>query len=266
MKSARQLTLFGGELAAPSPLPGGRVAAPAAPRPDEPPSEPIDEAVRRAARELDADLVLRAGAGTGKTHTLVSVVAHLVAGATRIGRRVPVSSILLLTFSEKAAAELRERVRMRLHELAVAPRSDPTLEAAYARTGTTPLGSDGWRAAIRSLAGATVTTFHGFAAGLLRRHAQALGLDPDFGILDEDDAHALLDQTVRGVVLAALERSPGTAALVRELDFARGAGGRGRALVEHVAELVGRLREEGRAAADLIGDDAAAARAGLVAH
>jgi len=269
VKSARQLTLFAGDLAA---LPASRrdglpAARPAPLTPPTPPTieEPVDEEARRAARLLATDLVLRAGAGTGKTHTLVSVVAHLAAGVTRLGRRVPLPSILMLTFSEKAAGELRDRVRRRLGELAAEPRADAALEQAYARTGAAPVGADGWRAALRALGATTITTFHGFAAGLLRRHAATLGLDPGFAILDEDDAEALLDQVVREVALAALETSPGAASLVRELDFARGIGGRGRGLVEHVAELVGRLREEGRTAADLlgVGDDANAALASL---
>src|SRR5204862_4506564 len=106
---------------------------PVAPAP--PPA--IDEESRRAARELATDLVLRAGAGTGKTHTLVAAVTHLVAGVSRLAHRVPVGEILILTFSEKAAGELRERVRARFVELSERP-DDPVLAPAYQRAGVTP--------------------------------------------------------------------------------------------------------------------------------
>src|SRR5262249_23948358 len=166
--------------------------APPAPRLELVPDLPVDEEERCAARELGTDLVLRAGAGTGKTHTLVQAVAHLVAGATRLGRRGPIRSILVLTFREKAAAELRERIRAKLAELAATPRGDRALEEAYRRLGVPAVGADGWRAAVLALGAAPITTFHGFAAGLLRRHATAAGLDPAFAILDEDEAETLL--------------------------------------------------------------------------
>src|SRR5262249_35314318 len=159
-------------------------------------------------------------------HGLVRAVAHLVAGATRLGRRVPVGAILVLTFSEKAAAELRERVRVKLAELAAAPRGDRGLEEAYRGLGAAPLPAEAWRAAALAVGGAPITTFHGFAAGVLRRHAATAGLDPAFTILDEDEAEALLRSCAEDAVLAALD-GPEIAALVRELDFARGAGGRG---------------------------------------
>ncbi len=68
--------------------------------------------------------------------------------------------ILAITFTERAAGELRERVRARLLEL-------------------------GEREAARDTEGAPIGTFHGFCARLLRVHALAAGLDPDFAILDE---------------------------------------------------------------------------------
>jgi ATP-dependent exoDNAse (exonuclease V) beta subunit len=286
----RQLTLFGAEHAAapparPAPRDSGTsvdVGPPAAgvffdvgprdagvffdvgPRVAGPrPEVAVDEAMRRAARLLETDLVLRAGAGTGKTHTLVSAVVHLLAGTTRLGHRLPVSALLLLTFSEKAAGELQARVRARLAELAAAPRSDAALEEAYARTGAQPLGGEAWRAALAALPAARITTFHGFAAGLVRRHAARLGLDPAFTVLAEDDAAHLLDTAAREVTLAALDGSAAVATLVRELDYARAPGGRGRGLVDHVAELVVRLREEGRPARAVRGDDEDGARAEL---
>src|SRR5262249_19551126 len=162
--SARQLPLF---LPDPPPprlelvpdLPGGPAGlGPAGGEAEGGP--PIPGEKRRAARELGADLVLRAGAGTGKTHTLVQAVAHLAAGATRLQRRVPVTSILVLTFSEKAAAELRERVRAKLLELAAAPRGDRALEEAYRRLGATPVGAAGWRAPGLALGAAPLPTLH----------------------------------------------------------------------------------------------------------
>ena len=95
----------------------------------------------RAIERRQGDLLLDAGAGSGKTSVLVErfVRAVLVDG-------VDVSAILTITFTEKAAAELRDRIRARLRELGAG-------EAA------------------RQTEGAFISTIHGFCARVLRAHA-----------------------------------------------------------------------------------------------
>jgi ATP-dependent helicase/nuclease subunit A len=108
----------------------------------------------RAIERRQGDLLLGAGAGSGKTSVLVErfVRAVLVDG-------VDVSAILTITFTEKAAAELRDRIRLRLREL----------------------GAD---EAARQTEGAFISTIHGFCARVLRAHALSAGLDPQFTVLD----------------------------------------------------------------------------------
>ena len=101
------------------------------------------------------DLLLDAGAGSGKTSVLVERFARTV-----IEDGVDVSAILVITFTEKAAAELRDRIRARLRELGA-------LDAA------------------RATEGAFISTIHGFCARVLRAGALAAGLDPEFEVLDE---------------------------------------------------------------------------------
>jgi ATP-dependent helicase/nuclease subunit A len=103
----------------------------------------------------DGDLLLSAAAGSGKTSVLVErFVRHVVDDGIAPGR------ILAITFTEKAAGELRRRIRARLLEL-------------------------GARDAAREAEGAWIGTIHGFCARLLRGHAVAAGLDPAFAVLDE---------------------------------------------------------------------------------
>ena len=100
-------------------------------------------------------LLLSAAAGSGKTSVLVE---RFVAAVREDG--IAPARVLAITFTERAAGELRTRVRARLLEL-------------------------GDREAARDTEAAFVGTFHGFCARLLRSHALAAGLDPGFAILDE---------------------------------------------------------------------------------
>jgi ATP-dependent exoDNAse (exonuclease V) beta subunit len=109
-------------------------------------------------------LMLSAAAGSGKT----SVLAERFARAVREDGLRP-SQILALTFTERAAGELRARVRERLLEL-------------------------GDRAAARDTEAAFVGTFHGFCARLLRAHALAAAVEPGFAILDDGLAARLAEQ------------------------------------------------------------------------
>ena len=122
----------------------------------------LNDQQRAAASHGDGPLLIVAGAGTGKTTTLAARVAHLIAaGADPAG-------ILLLTFTRRAAAEMRGRVAARLRGV---------------------LGEAGEHAAKRVWGG----TFHAVAARLLRTWHAALNLPPDFTILDRGDTEDLLD-------------------------------------------------------------------------
>src|ERR1700734_1456323 len=107
------------------------------------------------------DLLLDAGAGSGKTSVLVERFARTV-----IDDGVDVSALLTITFTEKAAAELRERIRLRLREL-------------------------GAPDAARRTEGAFISTIHGFCARVLRANALAAGLDPHFAVLDRYQSEPL---------------------------------------------------------------------------
>jgi ATP-dependent helicase/nuclease subunit A len=113
-----------------------------------------DEQEQAVARRGEP-LLLSAAAGSGKTSVLVERFVR----AVREDGLAP-GRILAITFTERAAGELRERVRARFLEL-------------------------GEREAARDTEAAFVGTFHGFCARLLRSHPLMAGLDPDFAILDE---------------------------------------------------------------------------------
>ncbi len=115
---------------------------------------------REAIARREGDLMLSANAGSGKTSVLVE---RFVASVVEDGLRA--DQVLAITFTEKAAGELRARVRARLLEL-------------------------GHREAAREAEAAWITTFHGFCARILRAHAVAAGLDPGFAVIDPADGRA----------------------------------------------------------------------------
>ena len=129
---------------------------------------PTDESVRQAIRQqLDETLFVEASAGTGKTSSLVERMVNLVAtGRTTLDR------IAAITFTEAAAAELRDRVRQRLEEVAV-DESRPVEERELCRQGISDLDQ------------AAVRTLHSFAAQLLHERPLEAGLPPGFDTSDE---------------------------------------------------------------------------------
>jgi DNA helicase-2/ATP-dependent DNA helicase PcrA len=130
---------------------------------------------RRAVTHGAGPLLILAGAGSGKTRVLTHRIAYLMRD---LG--VPPRAILAVTFTNKAAREMRER----LERLVPA-------------------------AALEDL---TVGTFHAFCARLLRRHASAVGIEPSFAIYDEADQRALLRQAMEDAGLGERLVPPGAIA------------------------------------------------------
>lgn len=139
-------------------------------------SLPADHDARRAIIErLDDNMVVEAGAGTGKTRSLVDRVVALVATG-----RATMDRVAAITFTEAAAAELRERIRQSLELAAVDPTRD---EMGRIRC------ADG----ISDLDRAGVQTLHSFAGSLLRERPLEAGLPPGFETLDDIQADLAFD-------------------------------------------------------------------------
>ena len=122
----------------------------------------LNESQRRAASHVEGPLLVLAGPGSGKTRVVTHRIAHLIAEG------VPPERIVALTFTNKAAGEMRHRVADLV--------------------GPQPV---------------EMGTFHRFAARLIRRHARLVGLTSDYSILDPDDAAATLKRAVKSLGLAA---------------------------------------------------------------
>lgn len=116
--------------------------------------------------QLDATLFVEAGAGTGKTTALVKRIVALISSGT------PVNEIAATTFTEKAAAEMKERVR---NELARRAEDQDSSEDIRRRCFV----------AAQDLDSAVIETLHGFARRILALYPLEAGLPPGFEILDE---------------------------------------------------------------------------------
>jgi len=139
-----------------------------------------------AVRHKDGPLLILAGAGSGKTRVITYRIAWLHTQAN-----VPLHRVLALTFTNKAAGEMRERVA---HILG-------------------PQGGSGqsW-----------ISTFHSFCARLLRMYAEHLGLNPRFSIVDDGDQLAIIKRAVKNL---ELDVAPETLrGFLRTIDDAKNRG------------------------------------------
>ena len=136
---------------------------------------PPDQHVRDGAiQDLDTSIFLKAGAGTGKTSVLIGRLLEVV----RQGR-AELREVVAITFTEKAAGELRGRVRRELHA---------------ALTGADAREADRLRQAMEQVDAAHIETIHAFASSLLRERPLEAGLDPNFTVLDAVSEQLAFDQ------------------------------------------------------------------------
>ena len=133
---------------------------------------------QRQAVTARGNVLVMAGAGTGKTHTLVARCLHCLCE-----EQPPASleEILVVTFTEAAAAEMRQRLRRVLEDALVSRPS--TLDQH-------------WAEQIALFDTAHIGTLHSFCLKLVREHFHELGLDPQLAVLDEGEARLLADETL----------------------------------------------------------------------
>ncbi|MFO7975470.1 MAG: UvrD-helicase domain-containing protein, partial [Candidatus Hydrogenedentota bacterium] len=148
------------------------------------------DAQQEAIQTTGQDLCVTASAGSGKTAVLIERVLYLVRECG-----VPLDRIVAITFTEKAAAEMKDRLRS---------------ECRQRENSGTPAEMTWWRELARKVETARMSTIHAFCAGLLRQHALAFQLDPpldpDFSVLDEPESHLLRAEVVDAAVEELLEQ------------------------------------------------------------
>ncbi len=141
------------------------------------------------------NMIYNASAGTGKTWQVTELYSALVLGRPHeelpAGRKpIDPRRILLMTFTDNAAAELRQRVAERM----LSAQQDEDVDRA-----------DCARRVLRTLPAANISTIHAFCAGLLREHALEIGLSPSFQTLEDEERNALLDDVLKAEIFQCLD-------------------------------------------------------------
>ena len=148
-----------------------------------------DEARHRVVTELGTTFLVEAGAGTGKTSVLLQRLLALVrSGCSQLER------IAAITFTEKAATELRIRLREEIEIALLGPLSDE--------------GRRSLHEARSQLERAQISTVHAFCAALLRERPIEARVDPDFTVLNGFGAHLLQAETWREWLAHEMDQSP----------------------------------------------------------
>ena len=151
------------------------------------------------ALELDQNIAITAGAGTGKTTTLTLRYLEMLESDLGIGPE----NIATITFTNDAANEMQERIREEVAErLSEAPESD---EYDYSR----------WRSIKDELENGYIHTIHGFCSRLLREYVVEAPVQPEFDTLDEADAKVLMQEVVRETIDARWEANEDIRRLAR---------------------------------------------------
>jgi ATP-dependent exoDNAse (exonuclease V) beta subunit len=158
---------------------------------------PDEDARRRAATRFDRNLVVTAGAGTGKTALLVERFLNLL-----LSGAADLDGIVAITFTEKATNEMRSRVAAGLDAIlgrGITGETPVEVERSLAwlrgEAGVPePLLAERARSARAGLTAASISTIHSFAAELLRRHPREAGLPLDVTVDEGADLDVLLEE------------------------------------------------------------------------
>src|SRR3989338_6830777 len=138
----------------------------------------LNNAQKEAVLSTDGPVLIVAGAGAGKTRTIVFRIIHLIQSG------VSPNSILAITFTNKAAQEMRERTRALLHQKGLNSLPFGISEEPF------------------------VGTFHSLGALMLREHGAKIGIRKNFTILDKSDSLALIKKAMKNAGVSADQFEP----------------------------------------------------------
>lgn len=165
---------------------------------------PLTDTQQRIVADLRTNACVTSGAGCGKTRVLVARYVHLL----ERDPDVPLAALAAITFTEKAAAQMRDRIRDACRE-----------RVADAQRDRDAVRLDRWRQRLWDVDIAPINTIHGFCGSLLRQWPVEAGVDPTFAVLDETQSAFLRQDVVAAEVERGLDAGDGD--LLAVLDHFR---------------------------------------------
>jgi ATP-dependent helicase/nuclease subunit A len=159
---------------------------------------------QQTAIAAEGNVLVVAGAGTGKTHTLVECC---LARVCAIENPVSLENVLLVTFTEAAAAEMRKRLREELEKRSAAAPDDSRLAGQLALVET-----------------ALISTLHSFCLRLVREHFHELALDPQLTVLADEQSRLLAGETLTDLLKTHYAGGTAIAEAVQQLVLDHGRG------------------------------------------
>ena len=146
-------------------------------------------------------VIVSAAAGSGKTAVLIERLTRMIADTEN---RLPVEKMVVVTFTNAAAMEMKQRLSMSLRKLIISNGSDPWIKRQYALLGT-----------------ASISTIHSFCFDLIRTNIAKFDLGADFRILDEPEQKIFSDTVIGKLMEQLYKKEPETMKLLRD-DFCQG--------------------------------------------
>lgn len=142
--------------------------------------------------DISRNIALHAGAGSGKTRVLTRRFIRLL----KEDKSCSVDNIVAITFTEKAALEMKERIRAIVEE--------------SIRSSTIPEDTARWKQVKDDLSSASISTLHSFCDSIIRENYYLLGIDPDYNIIEDVDRKVILNRLSDETINSLLEKNEGT--------------------------------------------------------
>ena len=140
-------------------------------------------------QDIQRNVTVSAGAGSGKTRVLVERFVYILQQAKEKQLALAADNILAITFTRKAAAEMKARVRKRMDEILTQEPQDYF-----------------WQEQMKILERAQITTIHGLCSRILRENPVEAQLDPAFAVADDFTASDYIAQCVQSFIRSSLEQ------------------------------------------------------------
>lgn len=182
-----------------------------------------NEQQSRVINDFDSDLLVSAGAGTGKTSVLTKKYLKLLEQ-----RRAEVHQIVAITFTKKAACEMSSRIQAEIRE-------------KYEQA-TDPVDAEFWREQLKKVENARITTFHSLCLGLIREYPVEAGLPPATAVLDDGEERLLLNEIISAVLTEGIHSTAWDHDLLSQILFEYGWD----SFTNSLARLYREIRESGK--------------------